>query len=249
MTGALPWRTAWITGASSGIGRQLAIDLASAGVTVVASARSGDALAQLSETYSRIKAYPLDVADRQAVHDVVARMSADVGTPDLVILNAGVWHPMTAKDFDAEKSSHSMAVNYLGLAYPIEALLPAMIARKAGHIALVASVAGYRGLPLAAAYAPSKAAAIALAESLALELPRHGLTVSIVNPGFVETPMTAVNTFPMPFKIGVDAASRIILRGLSRGKYEIAFPWQMAFIMKALRAMPNKLFLHIGRRL
>ncbi|MEZ5817000.1 MAG: SDR family NAD(P)-dependent oxidoreductase [Hyphomicrobiaceae bacterium] len=249
MTGRLPWKTAWITGASSGIGRQLAVDLADAGVTVAASARSAERLAELAAARPNIKPHPVDVADREAVRAAAARMMSDVGTPDLAILNAGVWHPMQAKAFDAEKSSASMAVNYLGITYALEALLPAMIERRAGHVALVASVAGYRGLPLAAAYAPSKAAVIALAESLALELPRHGVTVSIVNPGFVDTPMTAVNKFPMPFKIGVHAASRTILSGLSRGKYEIAFPWRMALMMKALRTMPNQLFLQIGRRL
>ena len=156
---------------------------------------------------------------------------------------------MGAKDFDAAKSAQSMAVNYLGLANGVDAILPAMIERKRGHIAIVASVAGYRGLPLAAAYAPTKAAAIALAETLALELPRHGLQVSIVNPGFVDTPMTAVNTFPMPFKVSAETASRAILGGLARGKYEIAFPWQMRLIMKALRLMPNAMFLRVGRRL
>lgn len=249
MAAALPWRTAWITGASSGIGRQLSVDLAEAGVTVAVSARSADALEELARDNANVSSYPVDVASRDAVSDVVSRLIADIGAPDLVILNAGIWQPIKAEAFDAQKSAQSIAVNYLGLANAIAPLLPAFLERKAGHIAIVASVAGYRGLPLAAAYAPSKAAAIALAETLALELPGRGVMVSLINPGFVDTPMTAVNAFPMPFKVSAEVASLTILRGLARGKFEIVFPWQMAVLMKVMRLMPNALFLRLGRRL
>jgi short-subunit dehydrogenase len=122
-----------------------------------------------------------------------------------------------------------------------------MIAQKRGHIAIMASVAGYRGLPKAIAYGPSKAAAISLAEVLRLELEQHGITVSVLNPGFVETPMTAPNTFPMPFMIGVEEAADRILRGLEKGKFEIAFPWQTVLALKIMRLLPYRLYTHVGQ--
>ena len=142
-----------------------------------------------------------------------------------------------------------MEVNYFGIVNALEPLIPAMIATARGHIALVASVAGYRGLPKAAAYAPSKAAVINLAEVLRLELSRHGIVVSLVNPGFVETPMTAVNDFPMPYMIKADDAAERILRGLEQGRFEIAFPWQLVAMLKLLRLLPNGLYLRIAGRL
>jgi len=165
------------------------------------------------------------------------------------VLNAGVWHPMSASEYDAERVAQSLNVNYLGIANALEPLIPNMIAAGKGHLALVASVAGYRGLPKAAAYAPSKAAVISLAEVLRLELSRHGITVSLVNPGFVETPMTAVNQFPMPYIIKAENAAERILKGLARGKFEIAFPWQLVTMLKLLRLMPNSLYLRLASRL
>jgi short-subunit dehydrogenase len=142
-----------------------------------------------------------------------------------------------------------MSVNYLGVANALEALIPKMLGAEKGQLALVASVAGYRGLPKASAYAPSKAAVISLAEVLRLELARSGVIVSLVNPGFVATPMTAVNDFPMPFIISADDAAERIIRGLSRGKFEITFPLPLVLMLKALRMLPNALYLRIASRL
>jgi len=244
-----PWKTAWITGGSTGIGRELAIKLAAQGVQLAVSARSSETLEELARTHENILAFPLDVTARMDVATVHQRIVEAIGPIDLAILNAGVWHPMNAAEYDATRVAQSMSVNYIGIANALEPLIPAMIAAGKGQLALVASVAGYRGLPKAAAYAPSKAAVISLAEVLRLELQRHGITVSLVNPGFVETPMTAVNTFPMPYIIKpADAANRI-LTGLARGRYEIAFPWQLVTLLKLLRLMPNSLFLRIAGRL
>ena len=205
------WKTAWITGASTGIGRELAIILASQGVRVAASARDANKLEDLARAQSGIVVVPLDVTDRQAVAAAYDRVRTTLGPVDLAILNAGTWDPMGAREFTAARVEQSMAVNFGGIANALEPLLTEMIARKSGHIALVASVAGYRGLPQAAAYAPSKAAVISLAEVLRLELAPHNITVSVINPGFVDTPMTAVNTFPMPYKLtATDAAQRIV---------------------------------------
>jgi NAD(P)-dependent dehydrogenase (short-subunit alcohol dehydrogenase family) len=176
----------------------------------------------------------------KATADVIA---AKLGRIDLAILNAGVWQPMGARNFDANKTALSMSVNYQGVCNGIAAVMPAMLERRSGQIALVSSVAGYRGLPKAVAYAPSKAAVIALAETLAPDAARYGVRIGVVNPGFVETPMTAVNDFPMPFILKADDAARRILRGLEKGKFEIAFPWQLVLPLKILRLLPYPVFL------
>ena len=223
--------------------------LARRGVRVAASARTADKLADLHAAAPNVVSFPLDVTvplDVKAVHDQIVR---DLGGIDLAILNAGVWHPMDANAFDASRAAHSMSVNYIGIANALEPLIASMVARGRGQIALVASVAGYRGLPKAAAYAPSKSAVITLAEVLRIELQRQGIVVSVINPGFVETPMTSVNEFPMPFIIKADDAADRILKGLERGRFEIAFPWQLAFLLKLLRVLPNGIYLRIASRL
>jgi short-subunit dehydrogenase len=232
-----------------GIGRELAVKLARGGVRVAASARSADQLGELARAQAGIFPVPVDVTDRAAVVAAHQRVLATIGSVDLAVLNAGVWHPMSAGEYDAERVAQSMNVNYLGIANALEPLIPSMIAAGTGHLALVASVAGYRGLPKAAAYAPTKAAVISLAEVLRLELSRHGITVTLVNPGFVETPMTAVNDFPMPYMIKAEDAADRILKGLADGKFEIAFPWQLVTMLKLLRLMPNSVYLRLASRL
>jgi short-subunit dehydrogenase len=243
----LPWATAWVTGASTGIGRELVVQLAQAGVKVAISARSADKLAEVEALHPGITAFPLDVSDLDAVERTVAAVSNHLGAIDLVVLNAGVWHPMDAAKYDVKAAVESMAVNYNGVVYPLHALMPMMMARKSGHLAVVASVAGYRGLAQSAAYAPTKAALINLAECLKPDLARYGVKVSIVNPGFVDTPMTRVNTFAMPFMItAADAATRIIT-GLKRGRYEIAFPFPTVYTLKLFRILPNSVFFWLSR--
>ncbi len=211
------------------------------------SARSADALSMLAAQQSRITAAPLDVTDRAATGLVVAGIESAQGPLDLVILNAGVWQPMGASGFDASKSAQSMAVNYIGIANALEHVIPLMVARGRGHIALTASVAGYRGLPQASAYAPSKAAVISLAETLKPDLARKGVTVSVINPGFVDTPMTEVNHFPMPFLMPADKAADAIIAGLEKGKFDIVFPWQMAALMKFARVLPYPAYFWFAR--
>jgi short-subunit dehydrogenase len=242
------WRTAWITGASTGIGRELALQLARKGVKVAVSARSAERLSELATAHDGILPVPVDVTDRRAVADAHNLVQERLGPLDLAVLNAGVWHPVAASRIDADAAAGSMAVNYQGIVNALEPIVPAMVARRAGQIALVASVAGYRGLPQAAAYAPSKAAVIALAETMRLELDRHGIMVQVVNPGFVATPMTAVNEFPMPFLLQADDAANRIVRGLERGRFEIAFPWQLVTILKLLRILPYRAFFPVARR-
>jgi short-subunit dehydrogenase len=242
-----PWRTAWITGASSGIGRALAVALAQRGVTVAASARSADKLAELAHAHRGVAPLPVDVLDAAAMAEAVRSITGTLGAIDLAILNAGVWEAMSVRDFSAAKAARSMAVNYQGIVNGIEALLPAMLERGTGHIAVTASIAGYRGLRRAAAYGPSKAAVINLAECLRNDLVARGIAVSLINPGFVETPMTAGNKFSMPFIVPVEAAARRIIGGLERRRFEIAFPWQLAAMMKLGRQMPNAMYFWYAR--
>ena len=247
MTPTLPWATAWVTGASTGIGREVVLQLAQAGVKVAASARSADKLAELEREQPGIKSYPLDVTDAAAVGRTVEAITADLGPLDLVILNAAMWKPMGAADFDTATAIQCMNVNYNGVVLPLAALMPLMMKRRAGHLAFVGSVAGLRGLPKSVTYAPTKAALINLTETLKIDLENFGVKLSIINPGFVDTPMTRVNDFPMPFMVTApDAASRIIA-GLRRGKYEIGFPWTTFKTLKLFRKMPNQVFFFITR--
>ena len=245
---AAPWRTAWITGASTGIGRALALNLGRRGVKVAASARSLDKLAEVAELDTNITPFPLDVADLGATTETVRSIAARLGPIDLAVLNAGVWEAMSSRNFSADRAQRSMAVNYQGVANGLEALLPDMRERGSGHIAMVGSVAGYRGFsPLVAAYGPTKAAVINLAETLRNDLVACGIAVSVINPGYVETPMTGRNKFPMPFMITAEDAAQRIVRGLEKGRFEIAFPWQMVALMKLGRLLPYPLFFWYAR--
>ena len=247
MAAKCPWKTVWITGASTGIGRELALRLARDGAVVAVSARSADLLAELAKSHANIRAYPLDVGDVAAVNGTANRIERELGPIDLAVLNAGIWRMMTVTDFSVERSKESMNVNYFGVVNALEPVMRAMVARGQGHIAFVSSVAGYRGLMKGAAYSPTKAALIALAEALYPHITRKGVKLTIICPGFVETPMTSVNTFPMPFIISVEDAAARIHNGLLRGKYEIVFPLRMMLLMKTLRMMPNWLFFRLVR--
>lgn len=252
---SLPWKTAWITGASSGIGRELALALARRGIVVAASARSRDALEALAAEAgadlrsARILPTPLDITDRTAVAaaaEAVIRVFR--GPPDLVVLNAGTYLPMAAETFDAARFRTQVEVNLMGTVHMLEALLPACLAARRGHIAIVASVAGYRGLPTSAAYGATKAALINLAESLKYDCDRAGVKLQLVNPGFVETPLTAKNEFAMPHLMPVGKAVARMIAGLQRGRFEITFPRRFTWQLKLLRLLPYRLYFAITRR-
>lgn len=243
----------WITGASSGIGRAVALAYARRGRLVVASARDGTKLRVLSEAArglpGRIVSLPLDVTDPSAMADAFARIEAEHGPLAQAILNAGTHLPMGAADFKSATLRKLIAVNLMGVAHGLETLLPALLARGSGRIAVVSSVAGYRGLPSAAAYSASKAAVIAMCEALRPECERAGVTLQLINPGFVETPLTAKNDFPMPMIISAEAAAAQILAGLDSERFEIAFPRRFAFIMKLMRILPYPLFFAATKKL
>jgi NAD(P)-dependent dehydrogenase (short-subunit alcohol dehydrogenase family) len=242
-------RTAWITGGGTGIGRELALRLAAHGWHVAVSGRRPEPLEEVAAAgHGRVRAFPLDVTDAAAAAACADAIAAELGPIDLAVLNAGKYAPFKAKEFATEPFEDIMRVNFHGVVNGIGAVLPAMQARGRGHVAIVASVAGYSGLPLAAPYAASKAALINLAESLRFDFDRMGLRLSLVNPGFVKTPLTAQNRFHMPFLIDAEEAAAQIERGLEAGKFEIAFPRPFAWLLKFFRILPYWLYFPVMRR-
>jgi NAD(P)-dependent dehydrogenase (short-subunit alcohol dehydrogenase family) len=238
----LPWRTVWITGASTGIGAEVAKQLAAQGVVVAVSARKAEALASAAESNSNIKPYPLDVTDEKSVADTFAKIERDLGPIDLIIAAAGTYDPVTLDRFTPQPFRNMYEVNYLGVINVLAAAMPSFRTRRKGHLSWIASVSGYRGLPKAAAYGPTKAALINLAESLKPELAREGITVSVINPGFVKTPMISQNDFEMPFLMEVKDAARQTIAGLAQGKFEVAYPAPFVRILKFARILPYRLY-------
>ncbi len=230
-------QTVWLIGASSGIGEATAHALHSQGARVFVSARSASALARFTDSHPGTTALPLDVTDRLAVN-AAARAIAASGPLDLVVYCAGYYKALHATDYDLAEMLRHQDVNYTGVLYLLEAVLPGLLARKSGHISLISSVAGYRGLPKSLAYGPTKAALINLAETLYMDLKDSGIGVSLICPGFVETPLTAQNQFSMPALISPEKAAAEILAGWRKGLFEIHFPKRFTRWVKALRLMP-----------
>lgn len=243
-------RIAWITGGGSGIGRALALELASHGWRVAVTGRTRETLEEVAGAApaDTVRAFPADVTDLDATREAARAIESEMGPIDLAVFNAGVFKPFEAKAFDADAVNATMAVNYTGAVHGIDAVLPGMRGRRSGHIALVSSVAGYRGLPLGAPYSASKAALIALAESLKFDFDRLGVRTSVINPGFVKTPLTARNKFPMPFLMEVDDAARAMRRGLEKGRFEIAFPRRLVYGLKFMRLLPYALYFPLMRK-
>ncbi len=243
-------RAVWITGASSGIGRELALQLARRGDSVAVSARRADELNKLAAEAGpgRVLPYPVDVGDAAAMARAADEIEAALGPLDLAVFNAGTHAPVEIERFSAAPFRHLMEINYMGAVNGLAAVVPRFVARRAGHVAVVSSVAGYRGLPSASAYGPTKAALINLCESLKPDLDRYGVTISVINPGFVRTPLTDLNPFPMPFLMEADAAARRIVAGLDKGAFEITFPRRFTFMLKLARMLPYALYFRLVKR-
>ena len=241
-------KTVWLVGASSGIGQATAHALHTQGARVVVSARNAAALDAFVRDHAGAVALPLDAADPAAV-TAAAQTVLALGPIDLMMYCAGHYREMRAAEFDLAEMLKHQQVNYTGALYLLDALLPAMRQRGAGHISLVGSVAGYRGLPKSLAYGPTKAALINLAETLYLDLQTSGVAVSLVNPGFVETPLTAQNQFSMPALISPAKAAEEILSGWAAGEFEIHFPKRFTRWMKTLRVLPYALYFPAIRKL
>ncbi|MDZ7938396.1 MAG: SDR family NAD(P)-dependent oxidoreductase [Rhodoferax sp.] len=240
-------KTVWLVGASTGIGAATATALHARGARVIVSARSTQALEAFTLEHPGSVALALDASQPASVTAAAAQAMA-LGSLDCVMYCAGTYSPMRAQDLDAAGMQRHMDVNYLGAVQVLQAVLPAMLARGQGHISLVASVAGYRGLPNSLAYGPTKAALINLAETLYLDLSPQGIGVSLINPGFVQTPLTAQNDFDMPALLTPAQAAQAILHGWSRGRFELHFPKRFTLWLKALRISPHRAYFYFVRR-
>ena len=245
----IDWRgkTVWLVGASTGIGEATASALHALGAMVIVSARNAEALGTFKNRHPGSVVLPLDVTDVHAVRAAAERIRA-VGPLDCVVYCAGHYKAMRGFDLQLEGMVRHMDVNYHGALYVLDAVLPGMLAQGRGHISLVGSVAGYRGLPNSLAYGPTKAALINLAETLYLDLKDKGIGVSIINPGFVQTPLTAGNNFAMPALLTPQQAASAIVKGWAHGAFEIHFPKRFTLWMKALRLLPNRLFFSLVGR-
>ncbi len=240
-------RVAWLVGASSGIGQAMAHALHAQGARVFVSARNAAALEAFAATHPGAEALPLDVTDRAAVHSA-SQLVLTAGPLDLVVYCAGYYREMRATGYDLEEMLLHNRVNYLGALHVLDAVLPNFVARRAGHISLISSVAGYRGLPKSLAYGPTKAALSNLAETLYLDLKGSDVGVSLICPGFVDSPLTAQNQFSMPALITPEQAAIEILQGWRKGQFEIHFPKRFTRWMKALRLLPYAAYFAAVRR-
>jgi short-subunit dehydrogenase len=241
----------FITGASSGIGSALARQYAKQGALLGLAARRGEQLQVLAETLTSagatVQCYPLDVTDAAALRSAAEDFIARQGAPDIVIANAGVSvGTLTECAEDLEVIKRILEINVYGMAATFSPFIAVMLqnakAGKAGRLVGIASVAGIRGLPGAEAYSASKAAAITYLESLRLELRSSGVKVVTIAPGYIETPMTAINPYRMPFLLPADEAARRFARAIERGTSYTVIPWQMGVVAKLLRLLPNALY-------
>lgn len=249
MTAQSPWKHVWITGASSGLGENVARMLAAAGCKVSITARSQDKLAAIAADNANIASYPGDVTDAEQMKALAAQMEDERGSIDLALFCAGAWFRSSVTELNVENYAKTFDVNVMGVINALDAVLPRMLERGSGHIAWVSSVAGYGGLPMSASYGGTKSALITMAESMKPELDSKGIDLSVINPGFVKTPMTAKNDFPMPFLMEPEDAARKMIDGLKARKFEIAFPWQLVWILKILNHLPYWLYFAFTRRM
>ena len=241
-------RVVWVVGASSGIGRATASLLHARGARVVVSARNAGALHDFVATHAGSEAAALDVVCPGAAAAALQRVLAQHGRLDMLLYCAGHYKAQRAQDFDLDELLRHLDVNYAGALRVLAEVLPPLIAQGHGHISLVASVAGYRGLPNALAYGPTKAALQHLAETLHLDLRPGGIGVSVVNPGFVATALTADNAFDMPALLTPEQAAQHMLRGWARGRFEIDFPKRFTLWLKLMRLLPHGIYFRAVRR-
>jgi len=241
----LDGKTVLITGASSGIGRELARQLTEKNCRLVLIARREERLQELLKTLpgkSEHVYFICDVANQEQVTAVCRKLHEDGITIDIMVLNAGVSRYFLVKDFSVEDSRYTFAVNFFGVLYFIEQLLPAMLQRNAGTIAVVSSLTGYRGMPKAASYAASKAALSNFIESLRIDLWKTGIKCVLISPGFVKSEMTGDSSSPKPFFMDTDKAVQRIIRGLENEKTEIHFPRRLSWLAKFSRLFPDKFY-------
>ena len=242
-------KVVWITGASSGIGKSLALKFAKEGWQVAISARRDNLLKDLSDNNQNIHSFPLDVTDSEKCKTVSNEIIQKLKNIEICVFGTGIHDPQSEKKLNLEKIRKIMEVNFFGTINSINSVYNYFKEKKSGHISIVSSVAGYRGLPAGGAYCASKAALTNYAESLYFDMKRFNVRVSFVSPGFIKTPMTYQNDFPMPMIKSTEFAADEIYKGLTKSKaFEIHFPKQFTFIMKLLQIMPNWLYLKIVKK-
>ena len=241
-----------ITGASSGIGRALTLELARRGATLGLLARRADVLAEIVAEVEgvggRALALPADVKDAESVREAADLLRAEFGHIDVLIANAGVGATTAALDLKAADVAEVININLLGAVNSATAVVPEMVARGQGQLVAISSLAAYRGLPKSAAYCASKAALSAFFESLRLDLTGTGVDVTIIHPGFIKTPLTAGRHAQMPYLMELEDATKKIVRAIEARRKSYAFPWQLASIVRAAMLMPNFLYDRIAVR-
>ena len=244
----------FITGASSGLGREMAVQFAAKGAHLGLMARRTEMLEELSDELSEagvpVGIATADVADRSSLENAIRELSDEVGFPDILIANAGVDGSCSARNIDVDRIEGVLRINLLGMLYAVGAVLPGMVERGSGQIVGVSSLAAWRGLPISGAYCASKAGMSAMLESFRLDLKGSGVEVTTIHPGFVRTPLTMrpervtdpKKSFPMPFLMDLTPAVEVMVRGIERGCSEVNPPWQLATLMRLVRHLPNWIF-------
>ena len=229
----------WLVGASEGLGLALAQKMSAAGAELILSARSADSLAlAVAGLPGKATALPVDVGSSASVRAAAATL----GAVDGVVFLAGVYWPMTAQDWDADKAEAMCDVNFTGCARVVGAVLPGMVARGAGHVVITGSLSGFRGLPGAIGYAASKAGTMVLAESLYADLRKSGIAVQLANPGFIKTRLTAKNAFAMPFIMEPEAAAQVMLDHMASDRFKISFPTLFSWLFRGGNFLPDWLY-------
>ena len=240
----------WITGASSGIGKALALKFANEGWQVAASARRENLLNEISELNENISSFPLDVTNKDDCKETFELIKNKYQNIDICFFSTGTWDPKKEKEIDVDQMKKVMEVNFFGTLNCIKAVEKYFREKNSGHISIVSSIAGYRGLPNSTGYGASKAALNNFAESLYFDFGRYNVKVSLVSPGFIKTPMTDKNEFKMPFLKTAEYAADKIYKGLINGSsFEIDFPKELTLILKFLKILPDWLYFKIIRKL
>lgn len=239
----------WITGASSGIGRALALQLAQEGYQVAASSRNASLLASLCLINKNIHAFALDVRDKHSVRAVIAKIIEKFGRIDLAILNAGTYERDNISNFNATPLQTNFELNFFATIDCLDVIAKQMKQQKSGQIGIVSSVAGWLGLPYASSYGASKAALNNFATSLRPEMARSGIDLRLICPGFVKTPLTDKNDFEMPFIISAERAADEIIKGLRTKRFMIAFPKRMVFSLGFINLLPNAIKLWLTSKI
>ena len=239
----------WITGASSGIGKSVAEKFANEGWKVAVSARRKELLDELARN-PNIVSFPLDVTNRNQINEVFKNIIDNFGDLDICLFSSGTYEPKDEQNIDPNKIKNVINVNFLGVIDCVKSVERYFKDKKSGHISIVSSIAGYRGLPNSSGYGPSKAALTNFSESIYFDFKKFGVRVSVVSPGFIKTPLTDKNEFPMPFLKTPEYAAEKIFNGLVKSSaFEIHFPKGLTLTLKFLRILPYRLYLFLVDKL